>query len=130
MSRPHLARAAATLALLLANVFQVRAQTVTANNNTLRGRACFALPDFPFCNTSLDVEARIADLISRLEPAEVVPQLQARHGGGGSPLPASNVSRIGLDAYDFGANCLHGVQSSCVRLPGGQVKWCVQDRSR
>jgi len=98
------------------------AQTVPATNKSLTTRACFAKPDFPFCNTSLPLDDRIANLISLLEEAEIVPQLQARHGGGGSPLPPSNVSRIGLPEFDWGLNCLHGVQSSCVRLSTGEVK--------
>ena len=33
-----------------------------------------------------------------------------------------NVSRIGLPEYDWGVNCLHGVQTSCTLLSDGSTK--------
>lgn len=103
--------AALVLALACVRVINVVAQTVPATNASARGRACGAQPNFPFCNTTLDAEDRITDLIARLQKNEIVPQLQARHGGGGSPAPASNVSRIGLPEY--GEALIEGV----LRLP-------------
>ena len=90
-----MAQPALTLLLSLLS-FGAHAQTIAVNNKTLTSRACFAKPDFPFCNTSLSIDARVANLISLLEDVDIVPQLQARHGGGGSPGAPSNVSRIGL----------------------------------
>lgn len=99
--------------------------TVTANNVTVQTRACQPPHDqYPFCNTSLPLGERVADLITRIaeNPNDIPPQLTARHGGGGNPAPASNISRIGLPEWDWGLNCLHGVQSSCVKLKDGTLK--------
>ena len=52
----------------------------------------------PYCDTSLSVDARVADLVQRLQPAEKAVLMTAR----ASPL--GNVSSIGLSAYDWGAN--------------------------
>ena len=88
-------------------------QTVNVNTDTVDTRACQGqFADFPFCDTSKSITERVNDLISRLEDSEIVPQLTARHNGGGNPGPYSNVSRIGLPDYDWGLNCIHGVQSS------------------
>jgi len=98
-------------------------KTVPANNVTTETRAC--RPPFDklkFCDTSLSVDERVKHLILALKPSEIPPQITARHGGGGSPGPASNVSRIGLPEYDWGVNCIHGVQTSCVQLSSGEVK--------
>jgi beta-glucosidase-like glycosyl hydrolase len=105
------AASAALLAALLA-----RAQTVRETTTTLDTRAC--QPPFntlPFCDESLSLDARVRDIVSRIADANVAPQLTARHGGGGSPGPASNISAIGLPEWDWGLNAIHGVQSSCVR---------------
>lgn len=99
------------------------AQTVPANTNTVDTRACQApFSALPFCNTTLSLEERVADLVGRLQGPEIVPQLTARHNGGGSPGPGANVSRLGLPEWDFGLNALHGVQSSCVSQNG--VTYC------
>jgi len=68
---------------------------------------------FPYCNTSLSLEKRVDNLISLLREDEIPPLLTAREGGGGSPGPPGNVSRIGLPEYDWGVNCIHGVQTTC-----------------
>jgi len=111
------AASAALLAALLA-----RAQTVPATTVTLDTRACqggFAA--LPFCNQALTLDARVRDLVSRIEDADVAPQLTARHGGGDSPGPASNISSLGLPEWDWGLNAIHGVQSSCVSDGNGKT---------
>ena len=91
------------------------AQTVPASTKTLDSRACQApLDAFPFCDATLSLDARVRDLVSRIDAANVAPQLTARHGGGDSPGPPSNISALGLPEWDWGLNCIHGVQSSCV----------------
>ena len=65
---------------------------------------------YPFCNTTLSVEARVDNLISLINDDEITLFMKAREGGGGSPGPANNISRIGLPEYDWGVNCIHGVQ--------------------
>ena len=95
------------------------AKTVPRTNETVNTRACQPPHDtYPFCDTTLPIATRVADLVGRLQGAEIPPQLTARHDGGGSPGPASNVSRLGIPTYDWGLNALHGVQSSCVEDHG------------
>ena len=80
--------------------------------STVSDRACSkpGLMGFPFCNVSLPVGARIADLISRIEAAEKPKLLTARGWPQGNVY---NLSRLGVPAFDWGLNCLHGVQSTC-----------------
>ena len=59
----------------------------------------------PFCNTSLSIDERVADLVARIDPAESGALLTARH--------SAPVSRLGLPAYDWGVNSIHGDQVSC-----------------
>ena len=47
------------------------------------------------------------NLIAQLHPEEKPPLLTARQS------PLGNVSRLGVPEYDWGANCIHGVQSRC-----------------
>eukprot|EP00054_Salpingoeca_dolichothecata_P025258 m.174997 g.174997 ORF g.174997 m.174997 type:complete len:788 (+) comp25291_c0_seq2:67-2430(+) len=76
--------------------------------NTTIGRACVPPYDkYPFCNTSLSLDDRIESLIGLLEPDEKTYLLVARES------PKGNISRLGLPEYDWGANCIHGVQSRC-----------------
>jgi beta-D-xylosidase 4 len=72
-------------------------------------RACAdaAHAGLPFCNPSLPRDARVADLIARLSLHEKVLMLTARAS------PRGNVSALGLPEYNWGANCVHGVQSTC-----------------
>jgi len=95
--------ALAALLVLAAAPRAAVAQTVNANSVTLDTRAC--QPPFdalPFCDTARSYAERAADLVSRIGNSDVTPQLTARHGGGGSPGPASNISAIGLPEYDWG----------------------------
>jgi beta-D-xylosidase 4 len=58
---------------------------------------------FPFCNTSWSDEDRVTDLISRLTIFEKIEQLVNT---------AANVSRVGLPAYQWWGEGLHGVAIS------------------
>lgn len=58
---------------------------------------------FPFCNTSMSDEDRITDLISRLTVYEKIEQLVNT---------AANVSRLGIPAYEWWGEGLHGVAVS------------------
>ena len=68
--------------------------------------ACYKLK-FPFCNTSLPLNDRINDLISRLTLDEKAVQLTARES------PSNAIPRLGIPEYDWGANCIHSVLSRC-----------------
>ena len=102
------------------------AKTVPETAVTASTRACQPPHDtYPFCDTTLSLDARVKDLVSRIADADVPPQLTARHGGGGSPGPASNISAIGLPEWDWGLNAIHGVQSSCVRGAADGKTYCA-----
>ena len=74
----------------------------------LPDRACAPPHDkYPFCDVTLPREDRVNDLISRLELDEKPYLLIARES------PLGNISRLGLPAFDWGGNCIHGVQSEC-----------------
>ena len=62
---------------------------------------------FPFCDTALPTQDRVNDIISRLTVAEKAKMLTARES------PDGAVERLGIPEYDWGANCIHGVQSRC-----------------
>ena len=91
--------------------------------NTVATRACLPgkTDSFPFCNVSLSIEERVENLISLLNDDEIPPLLTAREGGGGSPGPPGNISRIGLPEYDWGVNCIHGVQTTCGTTTNGTI---------
>ncbi|XVE93503.1 hypothetical protein REPUB_Repub01dG0198200 [Reevesia pubescens] len=57
---------------------------------------------FPFCDTSLSYEVRAKDLVSRLTLQEKVQQLVNK---------ASGISRLGVPAYEWWSEALHGVSN-------------------
>ena len=80
---------------------------------TDRKPAC--LPPFrdtmPFCNTSLSIEERVADLISRIK-TEDKPGLMTARGWPQGNL--TGLDYLGVPAIDNGLNCVRSVQSTCV----------------
>ncbi|CAK0849068.1 unnamed protein product [Prorocentrum cordatum] len=62
---------------------------------------------FPFCDASLPLARRVDDLVSRLSLDEKPQLMEARFS------PRGNISRLGVPQYDWGANCIHGVESRC-----------------
>eukprot|EP00756_Hemistasia_phaeocysticola_P045223 Hpha_TRINITY_DN18982_c0_g1::TRINITY_DN18982_c0_g1_i1::g.17492::m.17492 len=71
-------------------------------------RACVPPHDtYPFCNPKLSMDTRIDNLISLLTLEEKPYLMVARES------PLGNVSRLGIPEYDWGGNCIHGVQSRC-----------------
>lgn len=86
-------------------------------------RACLPPHDtYPFCDVTKPIDERVDDLISRIEMDEIPPLLTAREGGGDSPGPPGNISRIGLPEYDWGVNCIHGVQTTCTTGTDGSPR--------
>lgn len=72
----------------------------------LNGTAC-SQPEsaaLAFCNKSLTVEERVADLVARLTLYEIGPQLTARSS------PA--IPRLGIPSYYWGLNFVHGVTNA------------------
>ncbi len=64
------------------------------------------LRSFPYCNTSLPVDLRVADLLARMSPDEKVAILDAG-------VPA--IPRLGLPSMSSG-EALHGACSGCLSL--------------
>ena len=61
-----------------------------------------------FCNTSLDLDTRVWDLVDRIALTEAGPLLTSRES------PA--ISRLGLPAFYWGTNAIHGVRENAVCL--------------
>ena len=71
-------------------------------------RACAPPHDtYGFCDPKLPLESRLDNLLSLLTLEEKPTLLIARNS------PRGNVSRLGVPEYDWGGNCIHGVQSRC-----------------
>jgi hypothetical protein len=64
------------------------------------GKSCFSQTQYPFQNTSLGFEERVNDLVSRLTLEEKVGQML-------NTAPA--ILRLGVPAYDWWSEVLHGV---------------------
>ena len=64
-----------------------------------------------FCNTSWPLEARVDDLVGRIALVEMGPLLTARSA---APIP-----RLGLTAFYWGTNALHGVLGAGCRPATG-----------
>ena len=112
------------LSLFLALPALALAKITPVTNATVTTRACQgAFLSLPYCNTALPLDQRVEDFIQRLwaNTSWIPPQLTARHGGGGNPGPTSDVPELGLPDYDWGLNCIHGVQSGGVQAPDGTV---------
>lgn len=98
------------------------AQTMPLTNLTLTSRTC--QPPFdslPFCNTSLSLDERVDDLIERIwtTNASNIPwQLTARNFG------KNAFPELGLQEFDYGLNCIHGVQSSCILDSSSGQTYC------
>ncbi len=73
------------------------AQTVPMTNTTVLTRACQPpFNTFPFCDVTQSIDVRVKDLISRILDEDIAPQVTARHGGGDSPGPKSNITYLGI----------------------------------
>ena len=71
-------------------------------------RACVPPHDkYEFCDPSKSVADRVKSLVSMLTNTEKATLLIARES------PKGNISRLGIPEYDWGGNCIHGVQSRC-----------------
>jgi beta-glucosidase len=68
---------------------------------------CFAQTEYPFQNTSLSFEQRVNDLVSRLTLEEKVGQML-------NSAPA--IPRLGIPAYDWWNETLHGVARTPYRV--------------
>lgn len=78
---------------------------------------CQSLPQagYPFCDTSLPAGERASDLVSRLTLEELIAQTS-------SIAPA--IPRLGINAYNWRSNCVHGWTASGGSWPPG-LYWTV-----
>src|SRR5690606_10021969 len=60
----------------------------------------FDMSDYPFLNPELPVDARVADLVARLTLGEKASQMLHE---------APAIERLGIPAYNWWNECLHGV---------------------
>ena len=63
----------------------------------------------PFCDTTLSTSARAKDLVARMTLQEKLVQLIGGIGGGTTP----QTPRLGVPAYEYHSEGLHGVRSTC-----------------
>ena len=75
------------------------------------------LRSMPFCNRSLSIADRVADLLPRLTVEQQISQLSMR---------AAAVPALGLIEYNFGGEALHGLWSNCATSPTGEKKCPTQ----
>lgn len=65
-------------------------------------RACQPPHDtYPFCDTALSIDARVADLISRLNDSDIPALLTARHNESGQAPVSGAIPALGIPAYDW-----------------------------
>lgn len=79
-------------------------------------RAC-ATPEaskYPFCEPGRSIDERVEDLLGRLKLEEKPALLIARMS------PDGGVDRLGLPEYNWGTNCMHGVESWCGKVMTGK----------
>jgi beta-glucosidase-like glycosyl hydrolase len=72
-----------------------------------------AVANLPFCDTGLDLVARVSDLLSRLTVADMISQL-------GTTAPA--IEHLNIPAYQWWSEALHGVANSPGVSFGGKVR--------
>ena len=70
---------------------------------------------YPFCDPSLSPEQRATDLVSRLTLEEIIDQTTSI---------APEIARLGVGAYNWRSNCLHGWSKSGGHWYGG-LTWTV-----
>ena len=68
----------------------------------------------PFCDTTLSTAARAKDLVQRMTAAEKLVQLIGGIGGGVTPA----TPRLGVPAYQYHSEGLHGLRTTCKLGPG------------
>jgi hypothetical protein len=117
-TRPRLVRFRGLLLLVLVLDFVlVKSTSYTSGDAIKQSYACdpkgdSAISALPFCDRSLTDEERVEDLISRLTVREKITQLVNT---------AANVSRLGIPAYEWWGEGLHGVAISPSVNFGGEV---------
>ena len=76
-----------------------------------------ALRAEPFCDATLPVSERVADLLPRLNVSQMLGQMT----GIGPAIP-----ELGVVEYNYGGEALHGIWSTCVNASDGSLKCPTQ----
>jgi|EP01046_Picozoa_sp_COSAG06_P039330 beta-D-xylosidase 4 len=76
----------------------------------------------PYCDSSLPIASRVADIISRMTIAEKTAHLWGS-GSHGDNTTFPGVPRIGLPPFDWGLEGLHGLRIGCYPVPDPET--CV-----
>ncbi|EDQ84789.1 uncharacterized protein MONBRDRAFT_39142 [Monosiga brevicollis MX1] len=82
----------------------------TTNDRTIWSPCMGASSSYPFCDTKLSVDDRLKDLVSRVSTADAATQLRARE--------SAQIDNIGLPAYYWGTNAIHGMQNTACLADG------------
>lgn len=82
---------------------------LAAAGGTPNGRGCLdaAARKLPYCDATLDLDARLADLSGRLTLEEMIPRIESA-----SLSPA--VERVGLPAQNYRVEAVHGLEGYCL----------------
>ena len=63
---------------------------------------------YPFCNRSLSIDARVADLVSRIDDELKPNLLTARYRPAGASFATGQaLPDLGVPGYYWGSNCIH-----------------------
>lgn len=114
------ARSVALLCAVAAAVALACNAAVASAGSVVDDRACHAPghTSYPFCDTSLSKQARVADLVSRIQDDDKPKLLTARGWPQGTPI---GLPYLGVPAHDWGLNCVHGIQSTAVNTSDGTM---------
>ena len=77
-----------------------------------QGAPACSLPNhtnYPFCDTTMDLDARVWDLIARIRDEDKPNLLTARGGGPRNARQMQSLPYLGVPEYYWGTNCLHSV---------------------
>eukprot|EP00041_Stephanoeca_diplocostata_P028922 m.838661 g.838661 ORF g.838661 m.838661 type:complete len:836 (-) comp23463_c0_seq5:1378-3885(-) len=95
---------------------ELRAWIVLVAVSTLSVGLLAAPPSYPFRNTSLPVNERVKDLVSRLTLEEKT--LQMTRGGAAKNCPTPAIARLGIAAHVWGTECASGLGSDDSSIAG------------
>lgn len=102
----------------------VKPAALTSGRVPPSGQGCLdsVAKALPYCDSSLPIATRVADIISRMTAAEKTAHIW---GSGKGAFPG--VPRIGLPPFDWGLEGLHGLRIGCYPVADPEV--CVDPNS-
>ena len=93
---------------------KINKTNATSGTSFISKRACSdsITSKLPYCDTTLSIEQRVSDLISRLSSTEKLSLMET----GQKPIP-----RLKIPGYDWGNECLHGVKTNLGPKKGASI---------